>query len=125
MRYSIKQYALALLTSLERKKGKERKKIICNFLNLLTGSGDQTKLELIIKEAEKTARRKRGIYKVELTSPTKISAKLKKEIEKIIGKKIIFAEKIDAEVSAGLKILIEDETLIDATAKSQIAKIFS
>lgn len=82
-------------------------------------------MELIIKEAEKITRRKRGIYKIELTSPTKISIKLKKEIEKIIGEKIIFAEKIDTEVSAGLKILIEDEILIDATAKSQIAKIFN
>ncbi len=124
MRYSIKQYALALLISLAEKKGEERKNIIRNFLSLLTRNGDQTKLELIIKEAEKTERRKKGIYQVELASATKISGKLKEEVEKIIGKKVIFKERMDPEILAGLKILIEDETLIDATAQSQIAKIF-
>lgn len=125
MKYSPRQYALALRAALQKKTATEEKRAIRNFLNLLARNRDQTKLELIIKEAEKIARRKKGIYKVELTSSTKISAKLKKEIEKIIGKKVIFKEKVDPEISAGLKILIEDETLIDATAQSQIAKMFN
>lgn len=125
MKYSIKQYALALSSALETKKKEDAKRIIRNFLHILSRNGDQSKIDLIAKEVERQERIKKGIYKVELTSSTKVSNRLKEEIEKILGKKIDFTEKIDADIYAGLKILVEDELLIDATAKSQIAKIFS
>ena len=124
MKYSVRQYALALSSALKAKKTADAKKIIHNFLRILSRNGDQNKIDLITKEVERQERVKKNIYKVELASSTKISSHLKEEIEKILGKKIDFTEKIDTDIYAGLKILVEDELLIDATAKSQIAKIF-
>lgn len=123
--YSPKQYAFALLSALADQKPAETKETISNFLRILSRNKDQNKIDLIVKEAERQERVRRSVYKVELTSSTKINSRLKEEIEKILGKKIDFTEKIDPEIYAGLKILVEDELLIDATAKSQIAKIFS
>lgn len=123
--YSPKQYASALLSALADKKPTETKEAIHNFLRILSRNKDQNKIDLILKEAERQARAKRGVYKVELTSSAKINSRLKEEIEKILGKKIDFTEKINTDICAGLKILVEDELLIDATAKLQVAKMFS
>lgn len=125
MKYSVKQYASALFSVLEKEKTTDAKKAIRNFLHLLSRNSDLNKIDLIVKEVERLDRTKKGIYKVELTSSVKINDHLKEEIKQILGKKIDFTEIVDPGVYAGLQILVEDELLVDATAKSQITKIFS
>lgn len=125
MKYTPRQYALALRAVLQNKTAAEKRGVIRNFLNLLTRNRDQSKLEMILQETEKAERKERGLYKIELASPTVISPELKKGIKKAFGRKVIFEEKIDPDLLAGLKILIEDDTLIDATAKNQLNKLFS
>ena len=125
MKYSVRQYALALFSALEKKKETDARKIINNFLRILNQNVDLSKVDLIVKETERLDRAKRGLYKVELISPVKVSPRIKEEIEKTLDKKIDFIEKIDPAAYAGLKILVEDELLIDATAKTQIEKMFS
>lgn len=125
MRYTPKQYALALQAALQEKTVKERKNILRNFLRLIVKNKDLPRLNLITNEVERGERKTKGILKVEISSPHPPDEGFKTELKKILGKKIFFAEKIDPNLFAGLKILIEDETLIDATAKNQLAKIFT
>jgi len=124
MGYSPRQYALALGAALTKKTAEERKNILRNFLRLIVKNKDLPRLNFIINEVERDERKTKGILKVELTSSGKISTELKKDVKKILGKKILFEEKTDPGLSAGLKILVENETLIDATAKHQLDKLF-
>lgn len=125
MKYSPRQYALALQAALQEKTAKEQKDILRNFLRLIVKNRDLPRLNLITNEVERGERKTKGILRVEVSSSHPPSERLKTELKKILGKKIFFAEKTEPGLLAGVKILIEDETLIDATAKNQIAKMFT
>lgn len=124
MTYFPKQYALALRSALEEKTPKEKKDILRNFLRVVVKNRDLPKLNLIVNEIEREERKTKGILKVEISAPNPASGWLKTEIKKNLGNKIFFEEKIEPGLLGGVKIMIEDETLIDATAKNQLSKIF-
>ena len=46
------------------------------------------------------------------------------DISKYIGRKIQYEEKINAELSGGIRILINDELLVDGSIKSQLDRLF-
>lgn len=123
MRYSPKQYALALWSALKDKIAKEQKNILHNFLQLTVKNRDLSRLNLIINAVEREERKTKGILKVEISSPYPASEGLKTKLKKILKSKIFFVDKIDPRLLAGIKILIENETLIDSTAKNQIVKM--
>ena len=125
MRYSIPQYAEALVEALEDKSGRERSEATRRFLFILRKNKDWAKLGRIVKEAEKQSLRKQGIKKVEVESAVPLSPTVKKEIEKILGKKIVLEEKVRPEVLAGIKILVDGEILIDASAERQLQRMFT
>lgn len=120
MKYAIRQYAQALLGALEDKSGRERDEIMKRFLFIVRKNKDWPKLDRILQEAERQLLRKQGIRKVEVESTTPLSRGLRKEIEKILGKKLVLEEKIKPEILAGIKILIDGELLIDASAKRRL-----
>ena len=125
MRHSPKQYAQALLEALKDKPEREHKEIMKNFLVILAKNGDRSKLSSIIRDMEKGYLKEAGLKKVIIESPQPVSSKTKKEVEGILGKNIMVFEKINPELLAGIKILIDDTTLIDASAQSRINKIFN
>ena len=125
MKYSPKQYASALLLALGEKSSAERKKILHKFLSLVSKRGDSSRLGMIMKEAEKQYLRGAGLKKVILESADSVSAKIKKEVEEILGKNIILEEKLNPDLLAGIKILVDNELLIDASAETQVRKLFS
>jgi len=124
VKYYPRQYALALRAALKEKTAKEQKNILRHFLRLIVKNKDLSKLNLIINEVEREGRKTKGILKVEISSSHLPSEGFKTKLKKILGKKIFFVDKIDPNLLAGLKILIEDETLIDATAKNQLVRLF-
>lgn len=125
MRYSPKQYASALLFALEKKSAVERKKIFQQFLSLVNKKGDSSRLGLIVRETERQYLKNEGLKKVTLESADPVSAKVRKEVEEILGRDIILEEKINPELIAGIKILVNDELLIDASAENQLRRLFT
>lgn len=125
MRYTNKQYAAAFLSALKDKSGKERTEILRRFLTLLQKNKDWPRLNLILREAEKFYLRKSGLKKVFLETAQPASPNVKKEVEKILGRKIVLSEKINPAILAGIKILVDDELLIDSSAQSRLRKLFS
>ena len=125
MRYSTKQYAATLVSALAGKSEKDEKKIIANFFSLLKRNGDFVKRREIFKEIERVVRKSDGVRKVVLETTVPVSEEVKKEIEKNLGSKAIFEENINPSVIGGMKILVDDEYLIDATVKRQLDKLFS
>jgi len=125
MKYSPRQYAAALRAALEEKSGHERKEILKNFVRALARARTLAKLPVILREVEKQALAAEGLKKVEVESASPVDEKTRKEIERRLGHKIFLKEKINPELLAGIRILVDDETLIDASAKRQLEKMFA
>lgn len=125
MKYSPRQYAKALLLILAERKPPEQKELIRRFLLLLSKKGDRSRLGLIVREFEKQHLAALKIKKVQLESVDPVPARVKKEMETLLGHNLLFQEKINPVLIAGIKILVNDELLIDASAATQISRIFS
>lgn len=125
MRYSNHQYAEALYSAMEKKTSSEQKKVFRNFLEILRRRKETFRLKLILASLEKIYFKKLGVKKISLEYPEeKPPVGLKKSVEKAMGRKVVFQEKTEPSLLAGVKILINDEILIDATAKRQLDKMF-
>lgn len=125
MKYSSRIYATALAEALDGKPKEEQKQIANRFLQIVYKNRDKQKLGRILEETEKIILIKTDTAKVRLESVEPVSAKLKHEIKEVINKNVLFSEKIKPELLAGIKILINDELLIDASAQSRLNKIFA
>ena len=125
MKYTNKQYAAALLAVVQNAAEKKRLEALERFLKILTRNHDYRHLPAILRQLERLHLTERGIQKVEIYAADPVPTDLKREIEKILAKKIIFIEKKNPDLIAGIKILINDELLIDASAKRQIQKMLA
>lgn len=125
MRYTNQQYAEAFLLALDNQKSEpQRREATRRFLSILQKNGDSPKLQTILRILEKKYLHKEGLKKVSLEYAGRLSPDTKKDIEKILGRKIIITERKNPDLLAGIKILVNDEILIDASAKRQMDKLF-
>jgi len=125
MKYTAKQYAGAIIEALEGKNLKAQKEIMERFLRLIVKNGDWGLRSAILIALEKLILKKKDLKKVCVEAPQEISVTLKSEIEKIFGRRIHLFQKINPSLLGGIKILIDDEVLIDASARKQIDKMFA
>lgn len=125
MKYTTKQYASTLLSSLDGKTSKGQGEVIKKFLVVLQKNGDFAKRNQILKEAESQHFKKNGIHRVSVELASEIPANLEKEIEAALGKKIVFEAHKNKDILGGIKILVDDEILVDASARAQIARLFA
>ncbi len=129
MKYTVKQYAATLLDSVQSngkaKSDKDQAAVVKKFLTLLQRNGDFARRAQIIKEAERQHFKANGIHKVDVELASETPASLEKDIEGAIGGKIVFRSLMNKEILGGIKILIDDETLIDGSARRQIARLFA
>lgn len=124
MKYSIRQYAEALFDVLLEIPEKERPRAIKNFLNLVRKNGDSPKLLLIVRALEKEYVKRNGLRLVRIEMASPVSERVKKNIIKILGEKIVYMEHEDADLIGGIRIIVDDEILIDASVKRQIDCLF-
>ena len=123
MRYSNTQYASALHQALKEKSSVQRKAVLKNFLLILRKQRIAVTLPRILQEVEKQYLKEEGMRKVmvELAAPRK---NLKADIEKILGSKVLLEQKTNPELLAGIRILVDDELLVDASGRRQLGKLF-
>lgn len=125
MKYTPLQYAQSFLSALKNKPENEQKKMIGSFLYILKKNRNWHERGRIFREIEKQFLKESGIKKVSVETPSPVSKEMKKEIEKIFGGKIFWRERVKSDLCAGIRIEINDETLIDGTAKNRLKKLFS
>ena len=125
MRYRVAQYAEALHAVLKNKPVSEQKKIMRRFIAMLARHRMIGKIGLVVAAYEKKVLHEAGARKVRIETPDPISEQLKKEIGTILGKKVYFEEITNPKLVAGIKILVDNELLIDASAKRQLERIFT
>ncbi|MEK7541526.1 MAG: F0F1 ATP synthase subunit delta [Patescibacteria group bacterium] len=124
MRYRISEYARALSGALEGKNEVDRRAIARRFAEVLMRHRALGKAVVILAAYEKIALRAQGASKVRIESAMRVSAELRAKIRGILGAKIYFTEVENAGLLAGVKILIDDELLIDASGLRQIERMF-
>jgi len=118
-----KLYAKALAEVLA-KKSVDEKKVTNNFVKLLVSAGLEKKSKEILEMAEEMLLVKRGNKKIVFETARKITAGQKKILEGISKKGDLVKEKINPELIAGVKIIINNNKQFDSSMKSKLQKIF-
>jgi len=119
----IKLYAKALAEA-ALKKGADEKKIVNNFVKLLVSAGIEGKSKEILTLAEEMILAKQGKRKITFETARKITAGQKKILEGVAKEGDIVKEKINKELIAGVKIIINDSKQFDASMQSKLQNIF-
>ncbi|MES2437226.1 MAG: F0F1 ATP synthase subunit delta [Patescibacteria group bacterium] len=124
MKYSSRQYAHALYYALKDKPMSEHADLISNFMHSVRVRKDTKLLPAILTSFEKLYLKDEKLKKVTVESASPISVEIRKDIENALGTGIRLKEKVMPELLAGIKLYIDDEILIDASAKTRINNLF-
>jgi F0F1-type ATP synthase delta subunit len=122
MKYKPKTYAQALVSAILEKRVEE-KKIAYNFLVLLQKNQDMKKANEILVLAEKILLQKTGNKKITFQTARKLQSK--DAVKLFVKKGDMIQEKINSELIAGIKIIVNDETQLDFSLKNKLEKIFT
>jgi len=122
-RFNSKQYSQALFESLQSSP-KDQGKILENFASLLVGNHDRTLTPNIIRHLKRFLKEKANTNIVSLTTAKKADPELLAQIQKSFDNNVQIQERVNPEAIGGVKIVINDEEVIDGTFKSRIEKLF-
>ena len=120
MTHSSTHYAEALYEALHGKVGKARTAILDQFLTTLFKNHQLHQLHKILAHYEKVFLKKNSLRKVDVESASPLSAAVRKEIQRSIGGEILLTETVNPGLIAGMTILVDDSTYIDASARTHI-----
>ena len=98
--------------------------LIRRFMVALRKNRDTRRLGAILRKVEKKLLADQGLQKVSVTSASPLAPAVKKEIAATLEKKPLWEETVDPSMLAGIRILIDDELLIDASARRRLDRIF-
>lgn len=118
-----KMYAKALVSLIldEKNLGNE-KKIIDNFIKLLQKNGDTKRIEEIISLAENLFSKRTGKRKVILEMARKIDTK--NLVKQFLKEGDLLEEKINTELIAGIKIIVNNNQQLDFSLQKKLQEIF-
>lgn len=125
MKYTTKHYAKALLSVLSEKSAHERNVILQKFIKIISKHGALKNLGFILQETERQYLKNSETKKILLESVAPAPEELKHEIKTILGRKNLILEKINPGILAGIKIVVNNELLVDASARTQLRKLFA
>ncbi len=121
MKYKAKIYAEALVSVLLEKE-RDYKKISNNFFEILQKNGDLKKAREIMLLAEIIFHKKTGKRKIILETARKIQRK--NILKDFFQEGDLVQEKINPELIAGIKIIINNESQLDFSLKNKLQQIF-
>lgn len=120
MKYPAKIYAKAIAELA----GKFNDKKIANLRKLLDKNGDRKRIKEIIGLAERYILQKQGKKKITIESPRILKESQKKALIGSFGSGNIVEEKINPELIAGVKIMLDGEKQFDASMQKKLKNIF-
>jgi len=123
MKHKPKIYAQALAEVILGKDADE-KKILENFLKFLQKNGDMGKANQIVSLAKKIFIKKTGRRQLTIESARRIKAKQKELVDSILQKGDVVEEKINKDLLAGIKIIINGEKQFDGSMRKKLNNLF-
>jgi len=125
-KYSPKQYAQALMESLEGTSPNDEGKVLDNFAKVLAENNDLKMFDQIAEEFHKLDLEKKGQKLVEVTSAHPIShgneQEILAELNRLAKGKVEIKKKIDEGLIGGVLIKMDDQ-ILDASIKSQLEQL--
>jgi F0F1-type ATP synthase delta subunit len=128
MKYAPHIYAKALvevLSDTKRTSGKDDAVIAKNFLALVRRNNDEAHLKKILEEAGRFARVHSGVRKVTVESARALGPAQRKAVEHFIKPGDVVDERIDPELIAGIRIILNDEMQFDGSLKNKLNHVLS
>src|SRR3989344_3020457 len=126
MKFSAKQYATALIDSLEDTNPKDQEKVLDNFVKVLAEHNDLRLFDQIQQEFHKQDLAKKGITQVEVKSAHPLNKENEKaviqQLNRIVKGKIELKKELDERLIGGVVIRMEDQE-IDASGKNQMEQL--
>lgn len=119
MKYSASTYARAFIEVLSDPKVNSET-AAQHFLALIKKNNDEGHLKKILEEASRFARGKSGVRKVVVESARKLNAAQTESIKKFIKANDVVEERIDPELVAGIRIILDDEMQFDGSLRSKL-----
>lgn len=123
MKISTKKYATALYEALSEPHGKTVDEVIGSFIQVLADKGLMDRAEKIIIDFSNYCDDIDGVLRVDAVSAQELDTsqeeKIKKQLQKSLGKKIELRKIIDKKIIGGL-ILRFDDTVVDGSLKTQL-----
>lgn len=123
MKYPAKIYAKALV-ELALKKGEKEKEIVINFLNLLKKNNDLQGASKIIELCQKFYFKKTGKKKIVLEVARKLNKDNREMLNDLAEDSDLIEEKINPDLIAGIKIIVNEEKQFDQSVLNKLKKIF-
>ena len=117
-----KLYAKALAEAILNKKA-EGNKVSDNFVKLLVKTGQIKKAKEILNLAQDIILAKQGKRKITLQTARKMTVGQKKLMDGFINEGDVVKEKIDPDLIAGIKIIINDAKQYDASMQNKLNNI--
>lgn len=118
------QYATALAAALKGKNAAERKQIAWRLFRHLAASRALKHRDRILRAAARMERQREGVVAADVQSASPLGKNALRTMERALGKKAVIAETVDPRLLGGVRVLIDEETLIDATALRRLATLF-
>jgi len=118
----VKIYAKALAeVALDKKIDKKAE---ANFVKLLQKNGLMHKAKEIVQMAEDMILQKKGNKKITFETARKITPSQKKMLEAIAKQGDVIKEKINPELIAGVRVIINDNRQFDGSLQNKLKNIF-
>ncbi|MBI4837103.1 MAG: F0F1 ATP synthase subunit delta [Candidatus Portnoybacteria bacterium] len=122
MKYSPQIYAKAF-SEIAVKPSAKSDVLVKNLLILIKKNNDQHLLKKIYERAEKLVREQAGKRKVVIETARPIK-NVDKVIEKIVKKDDILDKRINPDLIAGMRVIINDEVQFDGSMARKLKQLF-
>ncbi len=123
MKYPAHLYAKALAEAIAEPKA-DGDAIAKNFQALLRRNGDEAHARKIIEEAARFVREKSGVRKVTVESARELNAAQRKMVSAFTKSGDIVESRIDSELVAGIRLIVDDEMQFDGSLRGKLDTIF-
>lgn len=124
MKLTPLQYAAVLTAVIKDKTPVECRQIAGRLFRHLLRARTLKHRERIVREAGRIMRTQEGVVSVTIESAAPLTAHTRRAIGHALGKKTVIAEIANPRLLGGVRVLIDEETLIDATASRRLATLF-
>ncbi len=121
MKYKSRDYANTLVEIMLKEK--DGTKMVAGFLSFMKKNRDERKLKEILKLAEKLYFKKTGNKKIILETARHFNFKNSELINNLVNKGDVVVEKINQELIAGVKIVVNEERQLDMSLFKKLQEL--
>ena len=124
MKYSLKNYGQSLAEAILENQGVQKDAVAKNFMRMLEKNGDEVHAGKIVREAERILRRVDRVRSVTIEAARPLSAGAKKSLAGFVKSGDVVDYRVNPELVAGVRIIIDDEREFDGSLRGKLDKLF-